>query len=78
MTEHAFLRGSPWYLKLGFAGFTIAALGVALTFADAADGPGLIGKVGFRIVVLGVSIGLAAILGGGVWLVYRALRSDGD
>jgi len=69
---------APTYLRVGFGGFVIAALGVMLGFSGQRLNSRAIGLVGFGITVIGVGIGFVAIASGIVWLLIRAFRPRRD
>ena len=57
-------RGAPWYLRVGFAGFTVAALGVLLVFASNGARQELVARIGYYVTILGVGVGFFSVLGG--------------
>jgi hypothetical protein len=57
-----FFKGSPKFMRLGFLGFVVAVIGVAIGFVSQSIKP--IAYIAFGITLIGVVIGFIAIAWG--------------
>jgi 1,4-dihydroxy-2-naphthoate octaprenyltransferase len=69
-----FLAGSPKPLRLGFLGFVVGLLGVALGFSIDYGPRNPLAYLAFGIVGLGVAIGFIAV----AWGWYTIFKPSGD
>ena len=56
-----FFNGSPRFIRLGFLGFIVAAIGVGLAFSIDYEPYSLLSYVAFGITTIGVAVGFVAV-----------------